>query len=188
MAKNKNSNIKVKKKSRSARFRYKQVKPQPTHLNLNNEKDNFRHIVRICSRDIPGYMSLQEGLNLVYGISYRVAKAVEEVFKQKYKKDTSKVGYLTDEDAKNIEEIVNNLPKYVPNWLLNRAKLRSGGNSHLIMADLQLMLRKDVQRLGKIKTYRGLRLQWGLPVRGQKTRSTFRKSTSVVGVTKRLSK
>ena len=32
----------------------------------------------------------------------------------------------------------------------------------------------DIKRLQKAKTYRGLRHAWGLPVRGQKTRSYFK--------------
>ena len=41
----------------------------------------------------------------------------------------------------------------------------------------------DLRRLKKIKSNRGLRHQWGLPVRGQRTKSNFRRSKGkAVGV------
>jgi len=49
-----------------------------------------------------------------------------------------------------------------------------------------LKLRKefDIKRLKKVKSYRGMRHAFGLPVRGQRTRSHFRKGRSV-GVQKK---
>jgi len=60
----------------------------------------------------------------------------------------------------------------------------TGKSKHLIGSDLLFSVREDKQRLSKIKSRRGLRLQAGLPVRGQKTRSNFRRREGVVGVMK----
>ncbi|MDD3178003.1 MAG: 30S ribosomal protein S13 [Candidatus ainarchaeum sp.] len=157
----------------------------PSHLDLSKEKDDFKHVVRISNRDIPGYMSIGNGLELIYGISNRLGKAIEVIFYKKTNQESLKIGYLKENDIEVLNDIILNLDKEVPSWLLNRAKTIDGdGKKHLIMADLKLELRKNLQRLGKIKSYRGLRLQWGLPVRGQKTKSTFRNG-GVVGVSKK---
>lgn len=159
-------------------------KPKPSHFNPAKEGADFRHIVRIANRDIPGYMSIDEGVTLIYGISHRLGKAIEEIFTKDSGKVVNRVGNLTDKDVETIEKIIANLDKRVPAWLLNRPKQRDGTQAQYIMADLKLVERKELQRLGKTKSYRGLRLQWGLRVRGQKARSTGRKH-STIGVEKK---
>ncbi|MBI2597713.1 MAG: 30S ribosomal protein S13 [Candidatus Diapherotrites archaeon] len=53
---------------------------------------------------------------------------------------------------------------------------------------MEFSKRQDFQRLSEIKTYRGLRHGWGLPVRGQRTKSTHRGKGPVVGVLKKEAK
>lgn len=168
----------------SDRLRLVRPKPKPSHFNPTKEGKDFKHIVRIASRDIPGYMSLSDGLTLIYGISDRLGKVIEDIFFEDSNKVIKKVGNLTEEDVETIEKILADLDKRVPAWLLNRPKQRDGGQAQYIMADLKLAERKELQRLGKTKSYRGLRLQWGLTVRGQKTKSTGRKH-STIGVEKK---
>lgn len=159
-------------------------KPKPSHFNPAKEGADFRHIVRIANRDIPGYMPISDGLTLIYGISKRLGKAIEEIFFKDSGKVINRVGNLTEKDVEAIEKIIADLDKRVPAWLLNRPKQRDGTQAQYIMADLKLVERKELQRLGKSKSYRGLRLQWGLRVRGQKARSTGRRH-STIGVEKK---
>jgi len=162
----------------------------PSHIDLSKEGADFRGVVRICTTDIPGYLKIGDGIVMIYGISTRLGRIIEKKFLEKIGKNVKKIGYLTDDDVLVLDQVIENLDKEIPSWLLNRAKLDDGietRNAHLIMADLKLAQRKEVQKLGKLKSYRGLRLQWGLPVRGQRTRSTFRKGASV-GVTKQKEK
>jgi len=42
-----------------------------------------------------------------------------------------------------------------------------------------MSLREDLNRMKKMKSYKGVRHQLGLPVRGQRTKSSFRKGTSL---------
>ena len=71
----------------------------------------------------------------------------------------------------------------MPVWLLNRRKDYSTGKDlHVTGSDLVISLRNDLNRLRKIRSYRGIRHEQGLPVRGQRTRTSFRKGASV-GVT-----
>ncbi len=156
----------------------------PSHIDLSKESKDFKHVIRISGRDVPGYMSIGDGVCFIYGVGNRLSKIIEKKFIEKTEKKTNKAGYLTDEDVEIIEKMILELDKEVPVWLLNRAKTMDGNKKHLIMADLRLENRKDLQNLGKTKSYRGLRLQWGLTVRGQKTKSSFRKS-GAVGVSKK---
>jgi small subunit ribosomal protein S13 len=179
-----NKPIKTTSSQPQDRLRVAKVKPKPAHLNLSKEGADFKQIVRIASRDVPGYMTIAQGTQLIYGIGQRVSKVIENEFKKEIDREIKMVGNLTDKDVEKLEIVISEFYKNTPNWLLNRPKLREGDKAHHTMADLKLSERKDLQRLGKIKSYRGLRLQWGLPVRGQKTRSTFRRS-GVVGVVKK---
>ena len=166
------------------KLKMSKAKPKPSHFNISKEGADFKQIVRIANRDVPGYMSIADGLTLIYGMGKRTSKIAEEIFLEDTKKNITKVGQLSDEDVILIENIIQNLDKRVPAWLLNRPRERDGGQAQYIMADLKLVERKELQRLGKIKSYRGLRLQWGLRVRGQKTKSTGR-SHGTIGVNKK---
>jgi len=46
----------------------------------------------------------------------------------------------------------------------------------LLGNDLELSTEFDIKRLRKIKSYRGIRHMAGLPLRGQRTKSNFRKN------------
>lgn len=156
----------------------------PSHFDVSKETKDFKHVIRISGRDVPGFLTLKEGFSIIYGIGKRASDAVVVAFKKKTNKNIKKIGYLTDDDVVILDNIILNLDKEVPTWLLNRQKSMDGSDKHVVMADLRLENRKDLQRLGKTKSYRGLRLQWGLTVRGQKTKSSFRRG-GVVGVTKK---
>jgi len=91
---------------------------------------------------------------------------------------TKKTGELLDVEVKKIDEILNDPQKFgAPTWMLNRRKdYDSGEDKHLLTGSLDLQKESDIRRLKKIKSNRGLRHQWGLPVRGQKTKSNFRRN------------
>ncbi|MDP6459896.1 MAG: 30S ribosomal protein S13, partial [Candidatus Hydrothermarchaeota archaeon] len=75
--------------------------------------------------------------------------------------------------------------KGLPAWLLNRRKdYASGKDIHVTGSELAISLREDLNRLKKIRSYRGIRHERGLPVRGQRTRTSFRRGASV-GVTRK---
>jgi small subunit ribosomal protein S13 len=93
----------------------------------------------------------------------------------------AKIGYIADEDVLKIEEILENpLDFGIPAWMLNRREdYETGDNIHLIESDLDMTLRDDLNRMKKTRSYKGRRHEVGLPVRGQRTKSTFRKSSTV---------
>jgi len=155
------------------------------------EKTEFRHIVRIASKDLNGNLPIYRALTKIKGIGIRMAKnigiAFEKATNVKYK---SKLGNMPEQFDKTLEEIALHPEKHsIPGYCLNRQREHeTGANKHLVMADLDFQLRNDLQRLNEIKSYRGLRLSWGLPVRGQRTKSTHRGKGGVVGVLKKDAK
>lgn len=137
----------------------------------NREKEYRERIVRILSEDIEGGMKIFAGLTKIKGISWTFSNAICRVFG--FDKNR-RIGSLTDEEIKKITEFVKN-PK-VPAFILNRKfDPETGEDRHLTGTDLDLRKEFDVKRLKKIKSYRGIRHGAGLPLRGQRTKSNFRR-------------
>ena len=154
-------------------------------------KEDIRYIVRVAGKDLNGELPVYRALQGIKGIGNRAARNIAIVFeKETGKSFDARLGKLSEEFDKKLEEIVLHPEKHgLPVWGFNRRKdFETGQDSHIIMADLDFALRKDKQRLNEIKSFRGLRLSWGLPVRGQRTKSTHRGKGGVVGVTKKDAK
>ena len=59
----------------------------------------------------------------------------------------------------------------------------TGQNKHLLTGDLQFTVENDIKMMKKMKCYKGVRHILGQPVRGQRTRSNFRRNKGkVMGV------
>ncbi len=133
--------------------------------------------------DLNGEKNIVYALTSIKGISYNLSKAIILCAKTD---ETKKLKDLTEKDITEIEKIVYN-PKEskIPLWLLNRNKdYTTGKDTHITGTDITMTLREDVNRLRKIRAYRGIRHEMGLPTRGQRTKSSFRTGTKV-GVTKK---
>lgn len=153
-------------------------------------REDIRYIVRVANKDLDGTLDIGRALMGIDGISHRYGKVVANVFeKETGIKPSTLLGEVPEEKVSMIEDIVMNPVNHnVPAWMLNRVNdFETGNPAHLVMADLRFSLRKDLQRLGRIKSYRGLRIARGLPVRGQRTKSTFRKG-GIIGVAKKEAK
>ena len=139
------------------------------------EKDNFKHFIRIANTDLDGNKSIQRALTKVKGISFQFSNAICSVLKID---PTDKTGYLPDESVKRIEDLLKDPLKFnLPNWLFNRRKdYETGNDKHILTSDLDFIKDNDIKRMKKIKCYKGMRHAKGLPVRGQKTKSNFRRN------------
>ncbi len=145
-------------------------------------KEDFRHIVRIANADLDGNRTVAIALRKVKGINYSLAKII--CTKTKID-ETKKTGHLNESEIKKINDVITNPLKYdIPTWILNQRKnMETGEDIHLVGTDLVLNKDNNVKRLQKIRAYRGFRHAWGLPSRGQRTRSNFRKNKGrVIGV------
>lgn len=151
-------------------------------------KEEVRFIVRLAGKDLDGKKPIYHALTGIRGIGQRYGLIVAKVFERKTGVPTdARIGTVSEEQEKLLEKILLQPEEFgIPTWALNRRKdFYTGKDSQAIMGDLEFAVRQDVQRLNRIKTYRGLRHSWGLPVRGQRTRSTHRGKGPVVGVQKK---
>jgi small subunit ribosomal protein S13 len=137
-------------------------------------------LVRILGQDIPGSKNVYSGLTRIKGISWVISNALCRQIK--LNKNT-KIATLTKDDISKIELALKNLD--IPVFLKNRrSDFDSGINEHLFGINLDMKKEFDIKRLKQIRSYKGNRHSLRLPVRGQRTRSHFRKIGIAVGVKK----
>ncbi|RME52601.1 30S ribosomal protein S13 [Candidatus Woesearchaeota archaeon] len=148
-------------------------------------KPNTKYLVRIANTDLDGKKRILYAMRKIKGVGIMYANAV---LKQAGISPDTITGELTDEEEKRLNEIIREpLKNGIPSWLVNRRKdYETGEDKHLLLADLDFTKENDLKRLKKIKSYRGIRHHLGLPVRGQRTKSNFRKNKGkAMGVTKK---
>lgn len=135
-----------------------------------NEEDR---IVRILSKDIEGKMKLYPGFTKIKGVSWGLSNAVCNLLGLDKKR---KISSLSPEEIERLTNFIKEA-KEIPLNLLNRRKdFETGEDKHLVGSSLELQKEFDIKRLKKIKSYRGLRHLSNLPLRGQRTKSNFRKN------------
>jgi len=147
--------------------------------NIKQETKEEASLVRILGKDIRGDKKVLAGLTKITGISWAFANAI---CKKLNLDEKMRIQEIPKDKIKKIEEFIENPD--VPTFLKNRQKdFDSGENKHLSGEDLRLRKEFDIKRLRKTKSYKGVRHSAGLPVRGQRTRSNFRKNRRKSGVT-----
>ncbi len=155
----------------------KEIKPQK-----KQEKEQESEIlVRILGYDIPGSRNIYTGLTRIKGISWTLSNAI--CLKLGFSK-SKKIGELSKDEIKKIENFLKELPVY--DFLKNRQKdIETGKTTHHYGSNLEMKRDFDVKRLREIKCYRGIRHALKQPVRGQRTRSHFRKRGQAMGIKKK---
>ena len=139
------------------------------------QKENFRYFVRIANTDLDGNKHISQALTKIKGIGFMFSNMVCNLAGID---SSNKTGYLTDEQVRKIDDVLGNLSKYnVPSWMLNRRKNYDDGKDyHAFTGDLGFAQENDVKRLKRIRSYVVVRHGQGLPVRGQRTKSNFRRN------------
>jgi len=147
--------------------------------------EQVKGIVRIAGADVKGESQLFVSLQKIKGVGGSLANAVCRVHGLDRNK---KIGTLTDEEIKKIEETLKNPAKFgIPSWAFNRRKdNETGQDKHIVGPDLRFTQEQDVKMMIKMKSYKGVRHMFGLPVRGQRTRSSFRGGRTVGVVRKKV--
>lgn len=142
----------------------------------------FKHIVRIADADLDGKKNVMFALTGVKGIGLRMAKSITNYLNINPR---AKLGELDDETIEKLKKFVEEEIESLPEWMLNRRKdPHTGENLHLVSKDIDFARMVDVERLIRMKAYRGIRHARGKKVRGQRTRTTGRKGRTV-GVIRR---
>jgi small subunit ribosomal protein S13 len=154
--------------------------------NKPTTEKNFKYFIRVSNTDLDGNKNIGSALRKIKGVNFMFANMVCQfagVDKDK------KAGLLDDSQVKKIDEIVSNPIKFkAPSWMLNRRKdYETGDDKHLLAGELSFFIDNDVKRMKKMRSYSGVRHGQGLPVRGQRTKSNFRrnKGKSSIGVKKK---
>jgi ribosomal protein S13 len=151
-------------------------------MSLTTRPSNFREKVffRKLRSQVDGNAKVEYGLTQIRGIGMRFAQAIVRVAKIS---PDLRIGAIPEKDLNRIEEIIiAPIANGIPVWMVNRKKdLVTGENLHIIGNRLELSVRRDIDRMKRIRSYKGVRHHQGLKVRGQKTKSTGRHGL-VVGV------
>ena len=143
---------------------------------------DFQYIVRIANTDLDGKRKTIHALTQIKGIGWHLAYQIAET--SGVNKD-EKVGNLKEPDILKLKETLEKLDTIVPPWMLNhRLDYDTGINMHLISTEVNIKLRDDINLMKMIRCYRGVRHEFGLPVRGQRTKANGRVGLAM-GVQKR---
>lgn len=168
---------KMEKENKGEKAEKKEKNPEFQKEKLGEE------LVRIMTTDIPASLSIYAGLTRIKGISWPMSNAICHILKIDKKR---KVSTLTPKEIEAIEAFIKN-PE-LPEWMLNRRKdIETGISKHLISTELDLQREFDIRKMKKMRCYKGIRHMLGQPVRGQRTKSHFRKG-KVVSVSRMKAK
>lgn len=133
---------------------------------------DFRYLVRIHNTDLDGKKPFATALTYVPGVSHRMAAIVA---RETGIPTSQRIGKLTEEQINQVAETISALGETVPEWMLNRRKdVETGEDGHLVGTEIAIMLREDLNRLKKIRSWRGHRHERKLPTRGQRTKANGR--------------
>ncbi len=145
---------------------------------------DFKHIVRIANTDLDGNKLAYHALTKIKGVGTTFAASACIIAKIPR---TIKAGNLSPEQVSRLTEIITNPAKSgYPPWMLNRRKdVETDTDRHLLTSDIDLVVGHDIRRMKKTKSNKGMRHHAGLPLRGQRTRSNFRRNKGKVQGVKR---
>ena len=151
-------------------------------MSLTTRPSHFREKVffRKLRSQVDGNAKVEYGLTQIRGIGRRFAQAIVRIAKIDV---NLRIGAIPEKDLNRIEEIIiDPITNGIPAWMVNRKNdLITGENLHITGNRLELSVRRDIDRMKRIRSYKGVRHHRGLKVRGQRTKSTGRHGL-VVGV------
>merc|ERR1712196_586357 len=128
----------------------------PSHtvtMALILEEDDFQYVLRIMNTNVEGKRKGMYALTAIKGIGRRFSNIVCKSADIDMNK---RAGQLSNEEVERLMTVVQHPTQFkIPKWFLNR--------------------QKDLERLKKIRSHRGLRHAWGLRVRGQHTKTSGRR-------------
>ncbi|MDH7593108.1 MAG: 30S ribosomal protein S13 [Methanomicrobiales archaeon] len=144
-----------------------------------NEKkeEELKYFVRVNNVDLDGTKAVQIALTRIDGIGRRTARVITTCAKVNPR---AQMGRLSEEEVDRIRKVVGSYTNIAPAWMMNRpADVYTGESKHLFGTDVVTAREDDVNRMRKIRCYRGIRHELGQKVRGQRTRSTGRTGATV---------
>lgn len=140
-----------------------------------------KEIVRMFGTDLSTHKSVKNSLRKIKGIKFSL---VNSICKKAGIDPDQKIEDVPEKKLEQMEKILEKSD--IPDFLKNSRK-DPEGDRHLIAGKLEIKKREDINFLKKLGSYRGIRHRIGLPVRGQKTKSSFR-GKRTLGVSKKAQK
>lgn len=140
-------------------------------------KASREQIMRISETNLDGNKPVFSAIRRVRGVGHMMANAI----RQKSDFSGKKLGELNEQEMRSLEDMIANPQNYgIPSWMFNRRKdPMTGKDRHISVSALDFQHKVDINELKKMRCYKGVRHSLGLPVRGQRTRSSFRKGSTV---------
>ena len=147
-----------------------------------DRKPDFKYIIRLSNSDIGGEKNVVYGLASIKGVGLHMATLIaDKAGINRY----TKIGDLSDAQVEKLQESIDNIGNTAPGWMLNHRKdYDTGEDLHLVSSEIDMKLRDEINIMKKIRSYRGIRHERGLPVRGQRTRANNRRGLAL-GVSKK---
>ncbi|MEM5812253.1 MAG: 30S ribosomal protein S13 [Candidatus Aenigmatarchaeota archaeon] len=142
-----------------------------------SQQRETQSIIRIAETNLDGRKNVEVAIRRISGISFMLSNAIA----RRCGFYGKRLSELSESEIKILEDCIINPEKFgIPAWMFNRRKEpTTGKDRHLIASQLEFTHKMDINELKKMKCYRGIRHIQGLPVRGQRTRSSFRKGKTV---------
>lgn len=144
--------------------------------------EEMKYLVRIADTDLDGKKTILFALSRIKGVGVMFAHAACKVCGVD---GYARIGSLSDDAVAKLDGVLKQpVESGIPVWLLNRRfDPESGRDGHLLSGALSFTIDNDVKQMKKMRCYKGIRHIQGAPVRGQRTRSNFRKNKGkVMGV------
>lgn len=172
----------MKEKVKTEQNKPEQGKPESQKKAAPETKDGkeLREKVRVYGIVLDGNKDVRRSIMKIKGIGYRTSKVIAKTL------DTNaKLGSLTDKQIEDLEGIIKNFGEKVPFWMVNHQKeMVSGKDIHVTGTDLDQAVKADIDHMKKMRCYKGVRHILGQPVRGQRTKTSFRTGRTL-GVVKK---
>lgn len=155
----------------------KQKQPTEKKIKKVDYGPDFKYIVRIANTDLDGTKKVELALTGIKGVGVRMGTLIAD---RAAVPRSEPIGKLTDAQIEALVATVDGVAEAAPDWIVNRQfDWESGQSMHLVGSNVDVMLRDDLNRLKKIRSYRGVRHETGQRVRGQRTRSHGRTGLTV---------
>ena len=157
--------------------------PQKVFMYEYQKKPEFRNLLRVIGTSIEGHRPMIFGLSSIPGVGRVLATAICRVYSEidPTFDPNMRIGMLTETQETKLVEIIKNPVKFgIPEYMVNRQKdLRTGDSRHIAGVELELVIKQDVDRMKRIRSWKGIRHMYNLKVRGQRTRTTGRRGLVV---------
>lgn len=141
------------------------------------DEEEIKYFVRIRNTDLDGTKAVHIALTGIKGIGPHTSRTITALA------DVDPRAVLGKLDDGSVERLANAVDTYieqVPDWMINRPKdVYTGEGRHLLGTDLSMTNDDDVNRMRKMRSYRGIRHETGQKVRGQRTKASGRTGTTV---------